>query len=72
MERQQNLPTHGGGRRRRGASSSSLVPLNAIQIILERINGLWDLADEHSNRLVTIQDQINMLVAKFDSFTHQL
>ena len=30
-----------------------------------------DVVDEHSNRLVAIQDQINTLVAKFDNFTHQ-
>ena len=71
MEGQQHLPTHGGGRRRRGASSSSSVPPDAFQIILERIDGFWDAADEHSNRLVDIQDQINVLVAKFDSFTQQ-
>ena len=29
-----------------------------------------DVVDEHSYKLVAIQDQINMLVAKFDSFTH--
>ena len=72
VEGQQHLPTHGGGRRRRGASSSSSVPPDAFQIILERIDGFSDAADEHSNRLVDIQDQINVLVAKFDSFTHQL
>ena len=71
VEGQQHLPTHGGGQRRRGASSSFSVPPDAFQIILERIDGFWDAAHEHSNRLEAIQDQINVLVAKFDNFTHQ-
>ena len=56
MEGQQPLPRHGGGRGRRGASSSSSVPPDAFQIILERIDGLQDVIDEHSNKLVAIQD----------------
>ena len=71
VEGQQTLPRHGGGRGRRGASSSSLVPPDAFQIILERIDDLRDVADEHSSTLVANQDQINMLATKFDSFTHQ-
>ena len=53
---QQPLPRHGGGRGRKGASSLSSVPPDAFQIMLKRIDGLWDVADEHSNRLVAIQD----------------
>ena len=71
VEGQQPLLRHGGGRGRRGASSSSLVPPDAFQIILERIDDLRDVADEHSSTLVANQDQINMLATKFDSFTHQ-
>ena len=70
-EGQQPPPRKSGGRGRSGASSSSSVPPNAFQIILEMIDGLRDVQTEHSNSLVAIQDQINLLSAKFDSFTHQ-
>ena len=70
VEGQQPPPRRGGGRGRSAASSSSLVPLNAFQIILERINGLRDVQTEHCNNLAAIQDQINLLTAKLDSFTH--
>ena len=56
------------GKRSR-ASSSSAVPLNAFQIILERIDRLRDVQNEQSDRLTAIQEQINLLSAKFDSFT---
>ena len=36
------------------ASSSSKVPPDAFQIILERIGGLRDIQNEHSNRLTAI------------------
>ena len=58
------------GKRSR-ASTSSAVPLDAFQIILERINGLQDVQNDQSDRLTVIQDQINLLLAKFDSFTAQ-
>ena len=47
------------------------MPPNAFQIILERIDGLREVQNEHSERLTTIQEQINLLTAKFDSFTNQ-
>ena len=47
------------------------VPPDAFQIILERIDGLGEVQNEHSDRLTTIQEQINLLTAKFDSFTDQ-
>ena len=53
-EGQQPPPRRGGGCGRRGASSSSSVPLDAFQIILERIDGLRDVATKHSNNLATI------------------
>ena len=63
--------SRGRGKRSRDLSSS-VVPLDAFQIILERIDGLIDVQNEHSDRLVVIQDQKNILSAKFDSFsTHQ-
>ena len=44
----------GGGQGRSEASSSSLVPLDTFQIILERIEGLRDVATKHSTSLVAI------------------
>ena len=58
------------GKRSR-ASSSSIVPLDAFQIILERIDGLREVQNEQFDKLTTIQEQINLLAAKFDSFTNQ-
>ena len=59
-----------GGRARSKASSSSVVPPNAFHIILERIDSLREVQNEHSKRLTNIQEQINLLTAKFDSFTN--
>ena len=70
-EGQQPPPRKGSGRGRSRASLSSSVPPDAFQIILEKIDGLRDVQTEHSNNLTAIQDQINLLAAKFDSFTHQ-
>ena len=50
--------------------SSSVSP-DAFQIIFKRIDGLRDVQTKHSNKLTTIQDQINLLTAKFDSFMNQ-
>ena len=60
----------GYGKRSR-ASSSSAIPSNAFQIILERIDGLRDVQNEQSDRLAALQDQMNILSAKFDSFSTQ-
>ena len=60
----------GRGKRSR-ASSSSAIPSNAFQIILERIDGLRDVQNEQSDRLAALQDQMNILSAKFDSFFTQ-
>ena len=67
LEGQQPSLRRGGGQGRSGASS---VPPDAFQIILERIDGLRDVQTEHSTNLIAIQDQINLLSAKFNSFTH--
>ena len=65
-------PSSSKGRGNRSqASSSSTVPVDAFQIILERINGLRDIQNEQSDKLVAIQEQMNLLLAKFDSFTTQ-
>ena len=42
-----------------------------FRLYLRGLMVFGDVVDEHSNRLVAIQDQINTLVAKFDNFTHQ-
>ena len=62
--------SRGRGKRSRD-SSSSVVPLDALQIILERIDGLRDVQNEQSDMLATIQEQMNLLSAKFDNFTTQ-
>ena len=54
VEGQQPLPRHGGDGGRREASSSSSIPPDTFQLILERIDGLHDVTDEHSNKLVAI------------------
>ena len=46
-----SLRGHG---KRSKASSSSAVPLDAFQIILERIYGLRDVKNEQSDRLVAL------------------
>ena len=54
------------------ASTSSEVPPDAFQIILERIDGLREVQNEHTDRMAALQDQLNILSTKFDSFsTHQ-
>ena len=58
------------GKRSR-ASTLSAVPLNAFQIILERIDGLREVQNEHTDRMAAIQDQLNILSAKFDSINTQ-
>ena len=54
------------GKRSR-ASTSSAVPLDAFQIILERIDGLREVQNEHTDRVTAIQDQLKILSTKFDS-----
>ena len=62
--------SRGQGKRRK-ASSLSAVPPDAFQIILERIDGLRDIQTEQSDRLAALQDQMNILSTKFDSFNTQ-
>ena len=65
-------PSSSRGRGKRSkASSSSAVPPDAFQIILERIDGLQDVQNEQFDRLAALQDQMNILSAKFDSFNTQ-
>ena len=58
------------GKRSR-ASTSSEVPPDAFQIILGRIDGLREVRNEHTDRIVAIQDKLNILSAKFDSINTQ-
>ena len=56
------------GKRSR-TSTSSEVPPDAFQIILERINGVREVQHEHTKRMAAIQDQLDLLSTKFDSFS---
>ena len=60
----------GRGKRSR-ASSLSVVPPYAFQIIPERIDGLRDVQNEQSDKLATLEDQMNIFSVKFDSFSTQ-
>ena len=51
--------------------TSSEVPLDAFQIILERIDGVREVQNEHTDRMAAIQNQLDLLSAKFDSFSTQ-
>ena len=53
--------------KRNRASTSLAVPLDAFQIILERIDGLREVQNQHTERTTTMQDQLDVLSAKFDS-----
>ena len=58
--------------KRNRASTSSVVPLDAFQIILERIDGLKEVQNQHTKRMTAMQDQLDVLSAKFDSiYTNQ-
>ena len=58
--------------KRNRASTSLAVPLDAFQIILERIDGLREVQNQHTERTTTMQDQLDVLSAKFDSiYTNQ-
>ena len=57
--------------KRSKTSTSSEVPADAFQIILERIDGVREVQNEHIERMAAIQDQLDLLSAKFDSFNTQ-
>ena len=58
--------------KRNKASTSSAAPLGAFQIILERIDGLREVQNQHTERMTAMQDQLDVLSAKFDSiYTNQ-
>ena len=57
---------------RNRASTSSVAPPDAFQIILERIDGLREVQNQHTKRMTAMQDQLDVLSAKFDSiYTNQ-
>lgn len=64
-----STPRRSGKRTR--ASTSSDTPPDAFQIILERLDRIRGVQTEHSERIAAMQDQIDILSAKFDSFTTQ-
>ena len=53
--------------KRNRASTSSTAPLDAFQIILERIDGLREVQNQHTERMTAMQDQLDVLSTKFDS-----
>ena len=53
--------------KRNRASTSSATPLDAFQIILERIDGPREVQNQHTERMIAMQDQLDVLSAKFDS-----
>ena len=58
--------------KRNRASTSSVAAPDAFQIILERIDGLRVVQNQHTKRMTAIQDQLDVLSAKFDSiYTNQ-
>ena len=57
--------------KRSKTSTSSEVPPDAFQIILERIDGFREVQNEHTDRMTVVQDQLDLLSAKFNSFSTQ-
>ena len=54
------------------ASISSATPPDTFQIILDRIDGLREVQNQHTERRTAMQDQLDVLSAKFDSiYTNQ-
>ena len=59
--------------RRRGkrtrASTSLDIPLDAFQVILERLYGIREVQTEQSEKIAAMQDQLDVLSVKFDNIT---
>ena len=53
--------------KRNRASSLSATPPDSFQIILDRIDGLREVQNQHTERMTAMQDQLDVLSAKFDS-----
>ena len=58
--------------KRNRASTSLATPPDVFQIILDRIDGLREVQNQHTERMTAMQDQLDVLLAKFDSiYTNQ-
>ena len=58
--------------KRNRASTSSITPPDAFQIILDRIDGLKEVQNQHTKRMTAMQDRLDVLSAKFDNiYTNQ-
>ena len=58
--------------KRNRASTSSTTPPDAFQIILDKIDGLREVQNQHTERMTAMQDQLDVLLARFDSiYTNQ-
>ena len=53
--------------KRNRASTSSNAPPDAFQIILKRINGLREVQNLYTERMIAMLDLLNVLSAKFDN-----
>ena len=62
-----STPRRSGKRIR--ASTSLDIPPDAFKVILERFDGIREVQTEQFKRLTAMQDQLDVLSAKFDSFT---
>ena len=49
------------------ASTSLATPPNAFEIILDKIDGLREVQNQHTERMIAMQDQLDVLSVKFDS-----
>ena len=56
------------GKRTRASTSSDTTP-GAFQVILGRFNEIREVQTEHSERIIAMQDQLDILSTKFDNFT---
>ena len=66
---QASTSTLGRRGKRTRESTSSDIPPDAFQIILERLDGLREVQTKQSERMVAMQDQLDVLSEKFDSIT---
>ena len=67
----QSSTSRSRAKRNRAFTSSTASP-DAFQIILKRINGLREVQNQHTERMTAMQDQLDVLLAKFDSiYTNQ-
>ena len=53
--------------KRNRVSTSSAAPPDAFQIILKMIDGFREVQNQHTERMTTMQDQLDVLSAKFNN-----